>query len=200
MLILIDNGHGAETKGKCSPDRSHFEYKWTRDFAKRLSELLRAHGIDSRLLVPEEYDVSLPTRAIRANNFAKSYGVRNLLLISIHNDAAPPNDGKWHNARGLTCFVHIHASRAAQAFAEKLQAAARANGFKGNRAADFEGFRRANFAILRLTAMPAVLVENLFQDNRDDVQMLHDEAALARLADVYCKTIEDYIAKKSYLL
>ena len=33
MKILIDNGHGYDTKGKCSPDGLFREYRWTRQAA-----------------------------------------------------------------------------------------------------------------------------------------------------------------------
>ena len=33
MKILIDNGHGVNTPGKCSPDGVFREYKYTREIA-----------------------------------------------------------------------------------------------------------------------------------------------------------------------
>lgn len=36
MRILIDNGHGKETPGKCSPDGRLKEYAYTREIADRL--------------------------------------------------------------------------------------------------------------------------------------------------------------------
>lgn len=35
MKVLIDNGHGADTPGKCSPDGRLREYAYTRDIADR---------------------------------------------------------------------------------------------------------------------------------------------------------------------
>ena len=62
MKILIDNGHGIDTKGKRSPD--------------------------GRLLVPEETDISLPERCRRVNEWCCQQGKDNVLLISIHCNAA----------------------------------------------------------------------------------------------------------------
>ena len=30
-IVILDNGHGDETPGKCSPDFSLFEWRWNRD-------------------------------------------------------------------------------------------------------------------------------------------------------------------------
>lgn len=200
MTIILDNGHGNNTAGKCSPDGIHFEWKWTRHFAKLLAERLTSRGIPVCMLVPEDRDIGLNVRAIRANQLCHGQNKRDFLLISIHNDAAPGTHGEWHDARGLTAFAHIHASEAACAFAKLIQTEARANGFQGNRASCAEGFKRANFAILRETIMPAVLVENLFQDNKEDVRMLYTEEIVVKLVDIYERCICQYIDRKMYLL
>ena len=40
MKILIDNGHGSNTPGKCSPDRRYHEWSYTRQIAAAISENL----------------------------------------------------------------------------------------------------------------------------------------------------------------
>ena len=45
MKVLIDNGHGSDTPGKCSPDGRHREYLWARDVAQRLEKALTEEGI-----------------------------------------------------------------------------------------------------------------------------------------------------------
>ena len=43
LTVILDNGHGVNTPGKCSPDRSLLEYRWTREMVdliiKELSKL-----------------------------------------------------------------------------------------------------------------------------------------------------------------
>ena len=68
-LILIDNGHGAETPGKRSPDGSLREYAWAREVARMACDLLQAEGYAARLLVPEDRDVPLAERCRRANQY-----------------------------------------------------------------------------------------------------------------------------------
>ena len=67
MKILIDNGHGIFTAGKRSPDGELREGIYTREIARRLTSRLQALGLDASLLVPEEEDIPLAERCIRAN-------------------------------------------------------------------------------------------------------------------------------------
>ncbi|ROS80388.1 N-acetylmuramoyl-L-alanine amidase, partial [Muribaculaceae bacterium Isolate-039 (Harlan)] len=41
MKILIDNGHGNNTPGKCSPDQSLREYAYAREIAGRVVDALK---------------------------------------------------------------------------------------------------------------------------------------------------------------
>lgn len=65
-IILIDNGHGKDTPGKCSPvmeDGSrYYEYAQARIIAMRIVSELCARGYDAQLLVPEVNDVPLKSR------------------------------------------------------------------------------------------------------------------------------------------
>ena len=60
--ILIDNGYGVNTPGKCSPDGVFREYKYTREIAAAVVQHLQYRGFDAALVTPEEYDVSLRAR------------------------------------------------------------------------------------------------------------------------------------------
>ena len=90
MKILIDNGHGAETRGKRSPDGRLLEYLENRIIARGIVDALTARGLDATLLVPEETDISLPERCRRVNEWCRQLGKDNVLLISIHCNAAGP--------------------------------------------------------------------------------------------------------------
>ena len=95
--MLIDNGHGENTPGKCSPDKRLREYKKAREIARRLVNTLLSNGVEAHLLVPEETDVSLAERCKRANKYCDKYGAKNVLLVSIHHNAAGA-DGQWKSA------------------------------------------------------------------------------------------------------
>ena len=104
MKILIDNGHGIQTKGKRSPDGKLFEYAYTRELARQIVTTLKARGYDSELLVPEEDDIPLSERVRRTNAHCQVFGKTNVILISLHINAA--GDGtKWMNATGWSCYT-----------------------------------------------------------------------------------------------
>ena len=88
MKILIDNGHGIQTKGKRSPDGKLLEYAYTRELARQIVTTLKARGYDSELLVPEDDDIPLSERVRRANAHCQAPGKSNVILISLHINAA----------------------------------------------------------------------------------------------------------------
>lgn len=195
LYIIIDNGHGKETAGKCSPDNSLREWKWTRDFALLLSNRLNEIGILNTLLVPEERDISLTERCKRTNDIVKHVKEQGLdpVLISIHINAAK-SDGQWHDARGFTCWVYNKASKNSRKLAHIFGQKAEANNLTGNRYYPDNKYFEANFKILRDTNCPAVLCENMFMDNQEDVDWLLSPHGIQRLIDLYENSILLYEA------
>lgn len=191
-LILIDNGHGAETPGKCSPDGRLREYAWAREIARRVCDKLKALGYDARLLVPELNDVSLRERVRRANSVYAGAGSGNVLLVSIHVNAA--GTGQWHNASGWTAWIAPNASQRSRKLAMLLNAEAVNLNLKGNRSR--EPFFTGNFAILRDTKCPAVLTENMFQDNLHDVAYLLSDRGQSEITDLHITAITKYLNSK----
>ena len=196
MIILIDNGHGINTPGKCSPDGRFKEYAWAREIAKMLYNRLK-DSYTTKLITPEEVDISLATRVKRVNDVCLEHGAKNVLLISIHTDAAGA-DGKWHNARGFSARVGTNASSRSKKLASCLWSRAIEMGLKGNRCVPNEKYIAQNLYILKYTHCPAVLTENLFQDNKEDVDFLLSAEGKKKIVDLHVKGIIDYInyAKK----
>ena len=196
MIILIDNGHGINTPGKCSPDGRFKEYAWAREIAKMLYNRLK-DSYTTKLITPEEVDISLATRVKRVNDVCLEHGAKNVLLISIHTDADGA-DGKWHNARGFSARVGTNASSRSKKLASCLWSRAIEMGLKGNRCVPNEKYIAQNLYILKYTHCPAVLTENLFQDNKDDVDFLLSAEGKKKIVDMHVKGIIDYInyAKK----
>lgn len=190
-VILVDNGHGEETPGKRSPDGSFRENAWTREVACMVCDMLQAEGYDARLLVPEVRDVSLAERCRRANRYDK----RKSILVSVHVNAAG-SDGRWRNARGWRIFTTRGVTEA-DTLAEHIWKAAKAT-FKapltvGSYSSQPLGHDWENdFYIIKKSYMPAVLVENFFQDNKEDVAYLKTDAAKAACAEVIVQGIKDY--------
>lgn len=195
MIILIDNGHGYDTKGKCSPDGRIREYAWARDVAKRLQAKLRQNGLDARLIVTEQNDISLRERCRRVNDICKTVGSKNCLLVSIHINAAG-GDGKWHTASGFSGWVAPNASDNSKRFARLLHIEAEKRDLKGNRSVPPERYWVGNWAICRDTNCPAVLTENLFQDNFQEVNYLLSETGKNTIVEMHYQAIKNYISGK----
>lgn len=207
-VILIDNGHGIDTPGKCSPDAlaglsdsRYFlkEWEWTRRCARGIVAALCARGHDARQLVPEDRDISLTERVRRVNALCGELGKDNVLLVSVHVNAAG-SGSRWMDARGWSAYTTKGMTdgdrlaaclidAAEQVFTAPLKVRRYSNADRYAR--DFE----EDFYILRKTACPAVLTENFFQDNRDDVAFLNSAAGLQFCVDVHVRGILAYIAK-----
>jgi len=193
MIVLLDNGHGVETLGKRSPDGRLREYAWTREVAQRIVGELRRRGIDAHLITPEQEDIPLRERVKRVNDTCRLYGNQKVLLVSIHNNAAGA-DGKWHDARGFAVYVSNNAGQGSRRLAAEFYAGAKARGLMGNRATPPQGFWQASLAMCRDTKCAAVLTENLFQDNREDVAFLLSNEGKTAIADLHVNAILNYIA------
>lgn len=192
MVVLVDNGHGSNTPGKCSPDGQHREWRWARDFAERLCIALIKRGHDARRLVGEEQDVSIRERVRRVNAVCAREGSRSVVLVSLHNNAAG-SDGQWHAPRGFSAHVSLNASARSRQLATLIARRMHTAGVTVRKPLPLQWYWPQNLGLLRDTACPAVLTENLFQDNREDVRLLHDEEFLQLLESVYVAAIENYI-------
>ena len=111
MKVLIDNGHGENTKGKRSPDGKLREYAWTREIADMLVLELGKMGIDAERVVKETIDVPLSERCRRVNEICGRLGTSNVILISIHCNAAGSGID-WMQARGWSAYTSKGSTKA----------------------------------------------------------------------------------------
>lgn len=196
FLLILDNGHGDPpiTGGKCSPDRTLREYAWTRLMTALIAQKARARGIRTEIIVPETTDVPLVTRSARANALARKHGLKKCLFISVHINAAGA-DGRWHDATGFSAWVAPNASQHSKNFAAILTDEMHRRGLRGNRAVPPQKYWVANFAVIRRTDCPAVLTENLFQDNREEAKYLLTPQGQNTIAEAHVAAVEKYIAR-----
>ncbi len=192
VKILIDNGHGENTPGKRSPDERLFEYSYTREIARRVVKRLCGMGYDAQRIVEEERDIPLSVRCKRVNAICNKLGKENVLVVSIHNDAAGAN-GKWHDARGFTSRVGLNASSKSKMLAQYLWNEAIQQGLKGNRCVPAARYITQNLAICRDTLCPAVLTECLFQDNKEDVELLLSEEGKEKVTATHINAIVEFV-------
>ena len=196
MKVLIDAGHGIDTPGKRSPDGLFREYIWNRQVADLILEGLVSAGIDASLVVTETNDVTLRNRVNRVNTICNRVGASNVLLVSVHANAAG-NGSAWMNARGWSCYTSKGKTKSDQV-AECLYDAFEAE-FQDRKIrkdmSDGDRDWEENFYVLQKSKCPAVLLENFFYDNREECAWMLQEETKRRIASAAVKGIIKYIKK-----
>ena len=196
MKILIDNGHGQSTPGKRSPDGRFLEFQFNRTIAKQIVDDLRDRGYDAELLVPEDDDIPLKDRCKRVNDIVAREGKQNVILISIHANAFG-NGKEWTSPSGWSVYTSKGQTKADD-LAEQLAKAAIKNlpqmkmrAEKSDGDLDYE----ENFYILKHTVCPAVLTENGFYTNKEDLAILESREGRRAITDLHVEGIIEHITK-----
>ena len=175
MKILIDNGHGKNTPGKRSPDGKFREYLYAREIAEAIEGELKFLGFDAERIVTETEDISLAERARRVNEICGRLGAENVVLVSIHCNAS--KNGEWGKARGWSAYTSKGKTKSDE-LATMLYVEAAKN-FAGQTLrkefSDGDPDWEEGFYVLRKTKCPAVLTENFFMDNEQDLAYLTSE-------------------------
>lgn len=202
IKIVIDNGHGNDTKGKMSPFSANkieppipfYEWEWNRDIAKRIASKLLSLGYNVKLLVTEENDVSLSERVKRVNKICDEYGSNNVILISIHANAAG-NGSRWMTANGWSAYTSKGKTKS-DIISEYLYKEAEINfSDKKIRTDKSDGDKdwEENFYICQKSKCPAVLTENFFYDNVDDLLFILSEEGKELIVKTHVDGIINYI-------
>lgn len=200
--ILIDNGHGVNTAGKRSPYSANgvkpmiefYEYKWNREIAAEIVRRLKELKYDAELIVTESNDISLSERAKRVNKVCGEIGTDRVIFLSIHANAAG-NATKWMDAQGWCAYTTVGTTKSDK-LADFLYDEAEKN-FKGRkiRKDNSDGDRdwEANFTVIYKTVCPAVLTENFFYDNVDDVKYILSKEGREAVIKTHVDGIINYI-------
>lgn len=162
MKIVIDAGHGPATAGKRTPDGRMREFHFNAAVAEEVKKQLKAEGFTVLFSHQPDRDVPLYERVRFANRSAAD------LFVSIHANAM---GSAFHPAEGIESFVYPTAPSRTRKLGLLLQQSLVAATKRKDR-----GLKTADFAVLRDTAMPAVLVECGFMTHRQEAALLrsHD--------------------------
>lgn len=170
--IFIDPGHGAHDPGavgKHSKEKDN-----VLKVGLRLKTLLESAGHTVKMSRSSDVFIPLSTRAQMANDWGAD------LFMSLHNNAATAS------ATGFETFIHTHTQSKTAGFQTAIHTAiANSIGIRDR------GKKRANYAVLRLTKMPAVLVEYAFISNSSDESILINE--VEKLAQLTAKGVTNYV-------
>jgi N-acetylmuramoyl-L-alanine amidase len=198
QTIVLDPGHGGFDKGAISP--YGYEKDYALDVARQLRPLLQAKGF--RVIMTRESDVFVPLelRAHIANN------TRDSIFVSLHFNATDRDPA----ATGFE--IYSLTPRGAPSTYEDNLTLAAVNIQNGNpvdnasielssciyhsllgHIGEFDrGIKRARFAVLRLTKVPAVLVEGGFLTERGESRLIATPEWRKKLADAICIGIDNF--------
>jgi len=201
MKILIEAGHGnpplTGIGSKQSPDGRLKEYVYCREIVKEVVKRLKAQGYDALNTVPEDGDIRLGERVSRVNAWCDRLGAKNVLFVSIHNNAAG-NGSAWMTARGWEAWTS-KGQTMGDKLADCLYDAAQKYLPTGTKIrtdlTDGDRDKEENFTVIARTKCPACLTENLFQDNREDVDYLLSPAGREAIVNLHVEGIKSYVAK-----
>jgi N-acetylmuramoyl-L-alanine amidase len=197
QTVVLDAGHGGFDKGARSSYGTEKDYAL--DVARRLRPLLQAKGF--KVILTRENDVFLPLelRARIANQ------TRDSIFVSIHFNATSNRDATGFEMFSLTprgapstaddalalSFINMQAGSAVDAQSFELSASVY-HSMLGHIPEFDRGIKRARFAVLRLTKIPAILVEGGFLSETSDSQLVANPAWRAKLAEAISVGIENY--------
>ena len=206
IIIVLGTPHRKREPGKQSPDGRLKEYVYGREIATEVSVKLQAMGfkclIDFMPLdlpkqmqsqsAKQERQRELAMRVNFVNELCRQNGAKNVVYVSIHVDASG-NDGKWHDPNGWSVRVGSNASARSKMLADCLFDAAKTHGLKMRQPTAKQKYWPQNLFVLNNTNCPAVLTENLFQDNVNDVGLLLSEEGRHIIEDIHVEGIIKYI-------
>ena len=200
QTIVVDPGHGGYDKGQVS--RYGYEKDFALDVARKLRPLLLSKGLRVIMTREGDYFVPLEVRAQIANK------ARDSIFVSIHFNAS--NDDR--NATGFEIFSFT--PRGAPSTSDSAVAPSALSTQPGS-AVDAQslalsaciyhsllghipeydrGIKRARFAVLRLTKVPAVLIEGGFLTEQGQCRLIAQKEWRAKLAHAISVGIESYRA------
>ncbi len=179
MKIFIDPGHGGADLGASNQEIGVSEANVNLQVGIYLNDLLISRGFETKMSRTTDVAVSLDTRANEANEWGADY------FISIHC-----NSSENPEASGTETFC-----RRPNTTAEGLAKSVQAELVKELKLRD-RGVNYANFAVLRLTDMPAILVELAFISNNKEATLLKNPDFQKRCALAIANGLNYFIDAK----
>ena len=194
--------------GKESPDKRLKECKYSREICSEVAAKLMAYGCKVEIdyepldlpktmqssIVKQERNNELAMRVNYVNEVCRQKGVKNVLYVPIHVNAIG-TDGKWHDANGWQVCVSDKASEGSKKLADCIFDAAKKNNLKMRQPTATQQYWPQSLYVLNNTKCPAVLTENLFQDNKKDVDFLLSDEGRHAIARLHVEGILKYIGE-----
>lgn len=175
-IIVLDPGHGGSDPGACANNLR--ESAITLSVCNLMKAELERHGFVVKFTRTSDTYLSLSERAKIANNLGAA------LFVSNHCNSATAA-----SATGVECYTHPTENGSVDKLSANVsEKIAKVLGLRNR------GAKEANFAVLRETKMPAILVENAFISNSSDANLLKNKQQV--FADAIVEAILEYFGIK----
>lgn len=165
LKISWDAGHGLKTPGKRCPDNSMHEWQFNSKVVEYAMKELALYDNVAQIRVDDptgKTDVPLTTRTNQVNSWGSDFH------ISVHANAA--GNGGWSDAHGIETYVYKLSLDKAVEVAKKVQAALiKATGLTDR------GVKAGDLHMVRVTNMPAILIEHPFMTNKKEAELLKSD-------------------------
>ena len=186
-VIIIDAGHGGKDAGANSKKEGYEEKELTLQTAFLIADQLKQLGYTTIMTRKQDNYIPLEARAEIAN------AVDADLFVSIHYNYSVSKE-----AEGIEIFYYKEgktplSSRVTQSKALGLEVLKK---IVKNTGAESRGVKQANFAVVRETKMPAILIEAGFLSNPSERSRIHDQKYRQSLAQGIAQGIDAYLALK----
>ena len=179
---MLDAGHGPNTAGKRTLDGKMKEFEFNEVVAQFVKNELTALGLVVMNSHDSRRDVPLKERTALANKMGVD------VFISIHANAFGTT---WNNTSGIETFTYTKPSEQSIILASLIQNSLCSITGRFNR-----GVKKADFAVVRDTKMPAVLVECGFMTNKNEAILLQSTNYRMRCAKAISFAILCWIQQK----
>lgn len=186
-LIIIDPGHGGEDAGTRSLTKPRYQEKYlTLTTSKFLRDYLTQMGYQTVMTRNDDTFIPLITRAEMANKAEPA------LFVSVHYNSAPSAE-----AQGIEVFYYQSDSDKPRTKASKELATTVLTKVLRTTEAKSRGVKRGDFAVIRETKMPAVLIEGGFLTNQEELEKIKDPNYLKQIAWGIAQGVDAYMKKNT---
>jgi len=207
-IVVLGTAHRLREQGKRSPDGKLREAVYSREIVSELKPKLEDAGfivfVDMEALdLPKEMqnanakierNTELSMRVKFVNDVCKKYGKDKVVYVSIHCNASS-SDNQWHSACGWQVCVGTKAGDNSKKLANCMFESAQGHWLKMRRPSISQKYWEQSIYVLNNTACPAILTENLFQDNKKDVEYLLSDEGRHNIERLHAEGIIKYFSK-----
>lgn len=166
-IVVLDAGHGGTDPGAQGFGIVEKDKALAIAFKVR-DRLVKKYVVDIKMTRDTDIFIPLQERADMANNWKADY------FVALHHNAA--------GGRGFESYVYT-GTRLKESGKKQDVVHAAIMAYLSTVGVNDRGKKEANFAVIRETKMPAILIENLFVDNAIDAALLNNAAVIDKLCD-----------------